>query len=221
MSLIVKEISKSFGDVKVFEDISFRVEPKEILCIKGKSGEGKTTLLRCMNNLETIDTGSILINGLDISKEKNSRVGQEIGLVFQGYNLFPHLSVMENLRIAPDYLKKMSNEEIEERAKELIATLEIGGKEDMYPYQLSGGQKQRVAIARACMLDPSVLCFDEPTSALDYETTQQISIIIRRLAAQGMTIVIVTHDDKFVEEIADRIILMKNHEITEIQVVEP
>lgn len=221
MSLIVKEISKSFGDVKVFENISFRVEPKEILCIKGKSGEGKTTLLRCMNNLETIDSGSILINGLDISKEKNSRVGQEIGLVFQGYNLFPHLSVMENLRIAPDYLKKMSNEEIEERAKELIATLEIDGKEDMYPYQLSGGQKQRVAIARACMLDPSVLCFDEPTSALDYETTQQISIIIRRLAAQGMTIVIVTHDDKFVDEIADRIILMKNHEITEIQVVEP
>lgn len=221
MSLIVKEISKSFGKTKVFKDISFSVEAKEILCIKGKSGEGKTTLLRCMNNLETIDAGSILINGLDISKAKNSRVGQEIGLVFQGYNLFPHLTVMENLRIAPDYLKKMSNEEIEKNAKELMETLEIDGKEDMYPYQLSGGQKQRVAIARACMLNPSVLCFDEPTSALDYETTKQISIIIRRLAAQGMTIIIVTHDDKFVEEIADRIIVLKDQAITEIDVVKP
>lgn len=124
---------------------------------------------------------------------------------------------MENLRIAPDYLKKMSNEEIGERAGELIDILEINGKEDMYPYQLSGGQKQRVAIARACMLNPSVLCFDEPTSALDYETTKQISIIIRRLAAQGMSIIIVTHDDKFVEEIADRIIVLKEQTITEIE----
>lgn len=220
MSLIVENISKAFGNVKVFEDISFRVEPTQIVCIKGKSGEGKTTLLRCMNNLESVDSGSILINGLDISKEKdNSRVGQEIGLVFQGYNLFPHLTVMENLRIAPDYLKKMTNEEIEERARELIDTLEINGKEDMYPYQLSGGQKQRVAIARACMLDPSVLCFDEPTSALDYETTQQISIIIRRLAARGMSIVIVTHDDKFVEEIAERVIVLKEGSIEEVEVL--
>lgn len=218
MSLIVESISKAFGYVKVFEDISFKVEPREIVCIKGKSGEGKTTLLRCMNNLETVDSGSITINGLDISKEKdNRRVGQEIGLVFQAYNLFPHLTVMENLRIAPDYLKKMTNEEIEERARELIETLEINGKEDMYPYQLSGGQKQRVAIARACMLDPSVLCFDEPTSALDYETTKQIIIIIRRLAATGMSIVIVTHDDQFVEDIAERVIVLKDQAIREVK----
>lgn len=222
MSLIVDNISKSFGKLKVLEDISFRVEPTEILCIKGKSGEGKTTLLRCLNNLEIVDSGSILINGLDISKENdNSRVGQEIGLVFQAYNLFPHLSVMENLRIAPDYLKKMTNEEIKERARELIDTLEINGKEDMYPYQLSGGQQQRVAIARACMLDPSILCFDEPTSALDYETTKQISIIIRRLAARGMSIVIVTHDDQFVEEIAERVIVLKDQGIVEVNRVEP
>ena len=123
---------------------------------------------------------------------------------------------MENLRIAPDFLKKRTNEEIEERARELIDTLEINGKEDMYPYQLSGGQKQRVGIARACMLDPSVLCFDEPTSALDYETTKQISIIIRRLAATGMSIVIVTHDEQFVEEIAERVIVLKDQGITEI-----
>jgi len=217
MSLIVENLSKSFGDIKVFEDISFKVLPSEILCIKGKSGEGKTTLLRCLNNLESVDKGSIRINGLDISKEKdNSRVGQEIGLVFQGYNLFPHLSVIENLRLAPDYLKKMTSKEIEERARELIHTLEIDGKENMYPYQLSGGQKQRVAIARACMLDPSVLCFDEPTSALDYETTKQIIIIIKRLAARGMSIVIVTHDDQFVEDIAERVIVLKDQKIEEI-----
>ena len=175
-----------------------------------------------MNNLETVDSGNIVINGLDISKEKdNSKVGQEIGLVFQGYNLFPHLTVMENLRIAPDYLKEMTNEEIEEIARELIDTLEINGKEDMYPYQLSGGQKQRVAIARACMLNPSVLCFDEPTSALDYETTKQIIIIIRRLASTGMSIVIVTHDDKLVEEIAERVIVLEDQDITEIEVSEP
>ena len=222
MSLIVENISKAFGHLKVFEDISFKVGPREIVCIKGKSGEGKTTLLRCMNNLETVDSGSITINGLDISKEKdNSRVGQEIGLVFQAYNLFPHLTVMENLRIAPDYLKKMTNEEIEERARELIDTLEINGKEDMYPYQLSGGQKQRVAIARACMLDPSVLCFDEPTSALDYETTKQIIIIIRRLAATGMSVVIVTHDDQFVEDIAERVIVLKDQGINEIEIDKP
>ena len=222
MSLIVNKISKAFGDTKVLEDISFTVEPTEIVCIKGKSGEGKTTLLRCMNNLETVDSGNIVINGLDISKEKdNSKVGQEIGLVFQGYNLFPHLTVMENLRIAPDYLKEMTNEEIEEIARELIDTLEINGKEDMYPYQLSGGQKQRVAIARACMLNPSVLCFDEPTSALDYETTKQIIIIIRRLASTGMSIVIVTHDDKLVEEIAERVIVLEDQDITEIEVKEP
>lgn len=222
MSLIVDKISKSFKDTKVFEDISFTVEPSEIVCIKGKSGEGKTTLLRCMNNLETVDSGSIIINGLDISKEKdNSRVGQEIGLVFQGYNLFPHLSVMENLRIAPDYLKKKTNEEIEERARELIDTLEISGKNDMYPYQLSGGQKQRVAIARACMLNPSVLCFDEPTSALDYETIKQIIIIIKKLAATGMSIVIVTHDDQLVEEIAGRVIVLKDQRITDIVRIKP
>lgn len=222
MSLIVNKISKAFGDTKVLENISFTVEPTEIVCIKGKSGEGKTTLLRCMNNLETVDSGNIVINGLDISKEKdNSRVGQEIGLVFQSYNLFPHLTVMENLRIAPDYLKEMTNEEIDEIARELIDTLEINGKEDMYPYQLSGGQKQRVAIARACMLNPSVLCFDEPTSALDYETTKQIIIIIRRLAATGMSIVIVTHDDKLVEEIAERVIVLEDQDITELLIMGP
>ncbi|HCO19456.1 amino acid ABC transporter ATP-binding protein [Gudongella oleilytica] len=218
MSVIVENISKAFGDVKVFENISFKVEPGEIVCIKGKSGEGKTTLLRCLNHLETVDEGRIIIDGLDLTNVKDSRlVGQKIGLVFQSYNLFPHLSVMENLALAPKYLKTGTDEEIINRGRELLKTLEILDKEDVYPYQLSGGQKQRVAIARACMLNPSVLCFDEPTSALDAETTKQISSVIRKLAATGMSILIVTHDEQFVDEIAERIIKMSNGKIEEIK----
>lgn len=218
MSVIVENISKAFGNVKVFENISFKVEPGEIVCIKGKSGEGKTTLLRCLNHLETVDDGRIIIDGLDLTNVKDSRqVGQKIGLVFQSYNLFPHLSVMENLTLAPKYLKTGTDEEIKNRGRELLRTLEISDKEDMYPYQLSGGQKQRVAIARACMLNPSVLCFDEPTSALDAETTKQISSVIRKLAATGMSILIVTHDEQFVDEIAERIIKMTGGRIEEIK----
>ena len=218
MSVIVENISKAFGEVKVFENISFMVEPGEIVCIKGKSGEGKTTLLRCLNNLETVDDGRIVIDGLDLTNVKDSRqVGQKIGLVFQSYNLFPHLSVMENLSLAPKYLKTGSDEEILKRGRELLETLEIADKESVYPYQLSGGQKQRVAIARACMLNPSVLCFDEPTSALDAETTKQISTVIRKLAGTGMSILIVTHDEQFVEEIAERIIKMTGGKIEEIK----
>lgn len=216
MSVYVESISKSFDSTKVFENVSFEVNSGEIVCIKGKSGEGKTTLLRCLNNLEQIDGGKIIIDGVDISKEKDYRIiGQMIGMVFQSFNLFPHLSVMENLLIAPMYLKKDNEDKIRLRAMELIKTLEIEGKENMYPYQLSGGQKQRVAIARACMLNPTVLCFDEPTSALDNETTKQIGKVIRRLANEGMAIIIVTHDEAFVDEIGERVLTMKNGNLKE------
>lgn len=216
MSVYVENISKSFDGIKVFENVSFEVGPGEIVCIKGKSGEGKTTLLRCLNNLEQIDSGKIIIDGVDISKERDYRIiGGMIGMVFQNFNLFPHLSVMENLLLAPKYLKKSSDDDIESRANELIRTLEIEGKENMYPFQLSGGQKQRVAIARACMLNPTVLCFDEPTSALDNETTKQIGKVIKRLASEGMAIIIVTHDEGFVEEIGERVLNMKNASLKE------
>ena len=216
MSVYVESISKSFDSTKVFENVSFEVNSGEIVCIKGKSGEGKTTLLRCLNNLEQIDGGKIIIDGVDISKEKDYRIiGQMIGMVFQSFNLFPHLSVMENLLIAPMYLKKDNEDKIRLKAMELIKTLEIEGKENMYPYQLSGGQKQRVAIARACMLNPTVLCFDEPTSALDNETTKQIGKVIRRLANEGMAIIIVTHDEAFVDEIGERVLTMKNGNLKE------
>lgn len=225
MVLEVKNLSKNFGKTVVFKDISFSVSRGEIICIRGKSGEGKTTLLRCINNLETPDKGSIKINDNYLCKEVDSRmyfaskfelqiIRQEIGLVFQGFNLFPHMTVMENLLEAPVFLKKMSIYKIKERACELLKQLELDGKENNYPYQLSGGQKQRVAIARACMLNPSILCFDEPTSALDEGTRNQIAKIIRDLSKQGIAIIIVTHDNAFADEIAQKIITLSEGNIT-------
>ncbi|MGI5891054.1 MAG: amino acid ABC transporter ATP-binding protein [Sedimentibacter sp.] len=225
MVLRVENLSKSFGKNLVFHDISFSVNKGEIVCIRGKSGEGKTTLLRCLTSLETPDRGTIKINNRYLSREENKiikyaqkselqAIRQEIGLVFQNFNLFPHMKVMENLMEAPLFLKKDSYDNIKKRAEELLKSLELEGKEDSYPFQLSGGQQQRVAIARACMLNPSVLCFDEPTSALDEETRGQISKIIRYLASEGIAIIIVTHDNAFVDEIAQRIITMKDGKIT-------
>lgn len=225
MVLSVENLSKSFGKNMVFHDISFSVNKGEIVCIRGKSGEGKTTLLRCLTSLETPDKGSIRINDMYLCKEENNiikyaqknelqAIRQEIGLVFQNFNLFPHMNVMENLMEAPLFLKKDARENIKNRAEKLLKSLELEGKENSYPFQLSGGQQQRVAIARACMLNPSVLCFDEPTSALDDQTRGQISKIIRYLASQGIAIIIVTHDNAFADEIAQKIITMKDGRIT-------
>lgn len=225
MVLSVENLSKSFGKNMVFHDISFSVNKGEIVCIRGKSGEGKTTLLRCLTALETPDKGSVKINNMYLCKEDSNHIKyaqknelqairQEIGLVFQNFNLFPHMNVMENLMEAPLFLKKDSRENIKSRAEELLKSLELEGKEDSYPFQLSGGQQQRVAIARACMLNPSVLCFDEPTSALDEQTRGQISKIIRYLSSKGIAIIIVTHDNAFADEIAQKIITMKDGKIT-------
>lgn len=207
-------------DVDLAEEVAKR--NGKILCIQGKSGEGKTTLLRCLNRLEQLDEGRVLIDGENILEMKeNRKIGSKIGLVFQNYNLFPHLTVMENLTIMPNHLKAASKDSILNKAIELLKSLEIEDKKDMYPYQLSGGQKQRVAIARACMLNPSVLCFDEPTSALDNETSSKISSIIKNLANEGMTVIVVTHDLKFGKDIGDSIFKLENgklliNEITKI-----
>ena len=225
MVLTVENLSKSFEKNKVFHDISFSVNKGEIVCIRGKSGEGKTTLLRCITGLESADKGSIKINDMYLCKDDNNSIKyaqkqelqtirQEIGLVFQNFNLYPHMNVLENLMEAPLFLKKDSRENIKKRAEELLKSLELEGKERSYPFQLSGGQKQRVAIARACMLNPSILCFDEPTSALDEQTRDQISKIIIDLSSQGIAIIIVTHDNAFVDEIAQTIITMKNTKLT-------
>lgn len=224
MVLNIENLSKKFNGKIIFENISFSVNKGEIACIRGKSGEGKTTLLRCINNLEFPDKGSIKINDMYLCKEENNMkfasknellaIRQEIGLVFQNFNLFPHMTVMENLIEAPNFLKKFDKDTILKRAKELLNQLELSDKENFYPYQLSGGQKQRVAIARACMLNPSILCFDEPTSALDEITRNQISKIIRDLSKQGIAIIIVTHDNGFVDEIAEKIITLSEGKIT-------
>lgn len=220
----VENLCKSYGDAVVLKEISFNIDKGEIVCIKGKSGEGKTTLLRCLNNLEVPDKGSIKINDKYLfrevngemkyaSKEDLKELRQEIGLVFQNFNLFPHLTVKENLYLAPKFLSRMSQEEFVKKADELLLQLELEDKKDSYPYQLSGGQKQRVAIARACMLNPSILCFDEPTSALDEITRGQITKIIKSLAGQGIAIIIVTHDNGFVEEIAQKTITLSHGSI--------
>lgn len=226
MILKVEKLSKAFGSTIVFKEVSFTINKGDIVCIKGKSGEGKTTLLRCLNNLEIADSGSININDKYLCKEVNGQIEYatkdelqdiryDIGLVFQDFNLFPHMTVKENIMLAPLYLKRMSKEKIESRAAQLLFQLELDGKENNYPYQLSGGQRQRVAIARACMLNPSILCFDEPTSALDEITRDQITKIIRDLASQDMAIMIVTHDNAFVDEISERVFTLFNGNIYE------
>lgn len=226
MALKVEKLSKCFGNTLIFKDISFIINKGEIVCIRGKSGEGKTTLLRCINNLELADSGTIKINDHYLCREEKGtmhyasknelqEIRQEIGLVFQDFNLFPHMTVEENIMLAPLYLKNMPKDEIKKRSSQLLSQLELDGKEDSYPYELSGGQRQRVAIARASMLNPSILCFDEPTSALDEITRDQIAKIIRDLAAQDIAIIIVTHDNSFVDEIAERVFTLSAGNIYE------
>lgn len=211
--LKVRNLSKSFGDQNVWTNLSCDIDTGEVVSIQGRSGEGKTTFLRCLNGLESIDGGEILISGEHIDSLDEGREGK-LGMVFQGYHLFPHLSVWENLAIAPRY-HKMAEKEIESRANSLLERLDLVKHKDKYSAQLSGGQQQRVAIARACMLNPKILCFDEPTSALDEDTRDNIKSIIRGLADDGMTILIVTHDRFFAESVSDRILHIEAGEFRE------
>lgn len=196
MSLLeIKNIKKSFGDLEVLKDISLKVDKGEVLGIIGPSGSGKSTLLRCATNLETYDEGSIAYNGT-------------FGLVFQSFHLFPHFSVMKNITDAPIKVQKRNKEEVYEQARMLLKKMGLEEKENAYPYQLSGGQQQRVSIARALAMNPDILFFDEPTSALDPELTGEILKVIRDLAAEKMTMVIVTHEMNFAKNVADNIIFM-------------
>ena len=219
MTLIAENLSKSFGDTLVFKDISFTVDKGEILVIKGRSGQGKTTLLRCLNYLEVLDKGSISINGNYLCQDVNGNVQyaekedlkiyrQDIGLVFQNYNLFPHMTAKQNLMLAPKFLN-MSEAEMEKRAKELLAELHISDKENNYPYQLSGGMRQRAALARTLILKPEILLLDEPFSALDYQTrlaiSDEVGLILRE---NKKTAILVTHDIAEAISLCDRIIIM-------------
>ena len=207
--LKVKNLNKSFGANKVLNDVSFEAESGEIVVIRGESGAGKTTLIRCICNLEEPDNGEIQIDNVQMleknGKKRNADIYQDkVGLVFQGYNLFPHLNIIDNLTVAVLSQKLMSKEMADAKALQTLDKLGIKDKAAQYPHQLSGGQKQRVAIARAIMLNPGILCFDEPTSALDSKTTEGVAEIIRLLAKDGICILIITHDTEFADKIATR-----------------
>lgn len=218
----VKSISKNFGDLSVIKDISFDVHQGEVLGIIGPSGSGKSTLLRCITQLERVSGGSITIcgqklveNGVYADKKTLREIGLKVGLVFQNFHLFPHLSVMQNITEAQCLVLKKSREEAEETAIELLRKMNLEGKARNYPCQLSGGQQQRVSIARALALNPQVLFFDEPTSALDPELTGEILEVIRELAEAKMTMVIVTHEMSFARDTSDHIIFMDGGVIVE------
>lgn len=207
--LELKNISKNFGDKVILNNLNLEVKDGEILCIVGQSGGGKTTLLRCISGLEKIDGGQILIDGQVFDPYTNENNDSVIGVVFQEYNLFPHLTVLQNVTLAPTMVLKKKKEIAENEAKNLLNGLALEGKEGLYPFQLSGGQKQRVAIARALAMKPQILCYDEPTSALDPGLTATVKDIVLNLKKEGMTQIIVTHDMDFAEEIADNILKVK------------
>lgn len=218
---------KSFGDVAVLKDISLEVRKGEVVAIIGPSGGGKSTLLRCMTLLETLDAGSLSYGDLPVAEDNGAghavyggkdvmkRAKSRFGLVFQNFNLFPHYSVIKNVTDAPISVQKRPRAEALERGRELLAKMGLADKEDMVPCELSGGQQQRVAIARALAMDPEVLFFDEPTSALDPELTRDVLKVIRDLAAERMTMVIVTHEMTFARDVADRIIFMDDGLVVE------
>ncbi|MGO4938689.1 amino acid ABC transporter ATP-binding protein [Fundicoccus sp. Sow4_D5] len=211
MSLIATGISKSFGSNVIIDQYDFTVTPDRLTIVLGESGSGKTTLLRMINHLESVDKGSISLDGIPLVIEgvyqSNDNIKQyqhKIGLVFQDYQLFPNLTVLENLLLAPLSNKMGDREQLIIQAKDLLEQMGLPGKEDMKPRQLSGGQKQRVSIARAMMMKPSMLCFDEPTSALDENTVSKVAELILQLKNQGMMILIITHDRTLVEKLSDQ-----------------
>ncbi len=212
--LKINNLNKSFNKNKVLNNISFELNKGEIGVLLGKSGAGKTTILRCINGLENFDSGQIIVDEETIDTSKDiSKLRGKIGMVFQNFNLFPHLTVLENIIQSPVNVFKIPKQEAIKSAKELLKLVDLGNKIDSYPCELSGGQQQRVAIARACALMPKVLCFDEPTSALDKDTIKSVVNIMNKLKSNGMTILIITHDVDFANEVCDKIININNGEV--------
>lgn len=204
--LEVKNLKKKFGSRQILDGVNFEVQDGEILSIVGPSGAGKTTLLRCVTGLESADEGEFLIDGQAFDPEGTDTSDAVIGVVFQDFNLFPHLTVMQNITLAPTMVLKEDRKAAIEAGEKLLAQLDLGGKGDLYPYQLSGGQKQRVAIARALAMNPKILCYDEPTSALDPNLRDSVANLILSLKQQGMTQLVVTHDMEFAQKIADDVL---------------
>ena len=224
--LEINHMKKSFDDLEVITDISFSVEEGEVVSIIGPSGSGKSTVLRCATMLETMDAGDLIYSGeyaardeggksVYLPKKQLKEIHRQFGLVFQNFNLFPHMTVLQNVMDAPVHVQKRDKVEAEAEARELLEKMGLADKADAYPYQLSGGQQQRVSIARAMAMKPAMLFFDEPTSALDPELTGEILKVLRTLAAEHMTMVIVTHEINFAKNVADRVIFMADGYIVE------
>ncbi|EAD5953009.1 amino acid ABC transporter ATP-binding protein, partial [Listeria monocytogenes] len=215
--LKVTGLKKSFGANEVLKGIDIEVKEGEVVCVIGPSGSGKSTFLRCMNNLEEITAGEVVVDDFNITDKKVdiNKVRENIGMVFQHFNLFPHLSVLENITLAPVELKKMDKEAAKSNALRLLEQVGLREKADEFPNQLSGGQKQRVAIARALAMDPDIMLFDEPTSALDPEMVGEVLGVMKELAKGGMTMMIVTHEMGFAREVGDRVIFMDGGYIVE------
>ena len=215
--VLVRGLKKQYGDNVVLKSIDLTVNQGEVVCVIGPSGSGKSTMLRCLNRMEEINGGKVFVDGVDITdpKEDTNKIRQNIGMVFQHFNLFPHLSVLDNITLAPMELKGLSKVEAESLALYLLESVGLADKAHVAPNSLSGGQKQRVAIARALAMQPDVLLFDEPTSALDPEMVGDVLDVMKRLAEDGMTMIVVTHEMGFAREVADRVIFMDGGFIVE------
>ena len=213
----VEHLEKTFGKIEVLKDISNDIYEGEVVVVIGPSGSGKSTFLRCLNRLEEPTGGTIIVDGYDISDKKVNinKVRENIGMVFQHFNLFNNLNVLQNLMLAPVDVKKMTKEEAKEKALKMLDRVGLSDKIDAFPSELSGGQKQRVAIARALCMNPDIMLFDEPTSALDPEMVGEVLQVMKKLAAEGMTMVVVTHEMGFAREVADRVVFMADGKILE------
>jgi len=213
----IKHVLKSFGDNKVLSDINLEIPKQSVYAIIGRSGAGKSTLIRSINALENIDQGEIFVNGMSIHDAKTdiNKARTEIGFVFQSFNLYAHLTALQNVTVAPINVKKVKKAEAEKKARDILVSLGLVDKIEAYPSQLSGGQQQRVAIARSLAMDSELMLFDEPTSALDPEMIKEVLDVMRNLAKSGMTMVIVTHEMGFAKEICDKIVFMDDGEIVE------
>ena len=213
----VENLKKNFGSLEVLKDINMEVKEGEVVCLIGPSGSGKSTFLRCLNKLEEPTGGVIIVDDYDLMAKTSdiNKIRENIGMVFQQFNLFSHLSVLQNIMLAPVDRKRMTKEQAEEKAKKLLDRVGLLEKADVYPASLSGGQQQRVAIARALAMEPDIMLFDEPTSALDPEMVGEVLEVMKQLAAEGMTMVVVTHEMGFAREVADRVVFMDGGYIVE------
>ena len=213
----VKDLHKSYGKLNVLQGITETIQDQEVVCVIGPSGSGKSTFLRCLNLLETPTSGTIMIDGVEITDPKNdvNKIRENLGMVFQRFNLFPHMSVLDNITLAPVKVKGMNKADAEKVAMELLKKVGLVEKANVYPDNLSGGQQQRVAIARALAMQPKIMLFDEPTSALDPEMVGEVLNVIRDLTKEGMTMVIVTHEMGFAREVADRVLFIDGGKVLE------